>query len=102
MNELGIDSSESPIYTKLKTIYDEIRESWQRDCDRTEYMLELINILGEILSKETLEEYFSNDEKLVSSFMGDFLQDVINNILIQPIIYGEKGDEIALNLLLVE
>ena len=99
MNELGIDSSESAIYNKLKTIYEEIRESWHRDCDRTEYMLELINILKEILTKETLEEYFLNNEKLVSSFMGDFLQDVINNILIQPIIYGEKGDEIALNLL---
>ena len=100
MDELNRDENKSPLMLKLEKICQEIRESWYRDnTDKTEYMIEFTNILKEMLSKDTLEEYFENDEKLLSNFMGEPFQDLIGNILIQPKIFGENGDEIALNLL---
>ena len=47
-------------------------------------MIELTNMLKEILAKDSLEEYFSNDEKVLSLFMGEFMKEVLENILIQP------------------
>ena len=84
---------------KLQKIAEEIVTSWQRDCDRTEYMTELTDMLKEMLTKETIEEYFSNNEETFNYFMGKFFDDVIGNILTQPKVYGDNGDEIALNLL---
>ena len=93
-----MDPIKDELYIKLENINSEIRQSWIRDCDKTEYMKELTSMLQEILSKNSLEEYFTNPTTL-NYFMTEFLQDVINNILIQPIIYGEDGDQIALELL---
>jgi hypothetical protein len=85
---------------KLKKIANEIRTSWIRDCDRTEYMNELTKMLKDMYKKESLEEYFGKDEKVLKYFMEDCLQEVISNIVIQPKVFGENGDEIALELLL--
>jgi hypothetical protein len=72
MDELNRDENKSPLMLKLEKICQEIRESWYRDnTDKTEYMIEFTNILKEMLSKDTLEEYFENDEKLLSNFMGE-------------------------------
>ena len=49
-----------------------------------------------MLIKDSLEEYFSNDEQVLNCFINEFYECVIRNILIQPIIYGENGDEIAI------
>jgi dsDNA-binding SOS-regulon protein len=96
MDENG-KAADSSKLAKLKEIAKEIKESWLRDCDKTEYMIELINILKEILTKESLEEYFSEDEKILPFFMDEFQQEVLGNILIQPKIYGENGVEMKLD-----
>ena len=94
------EEKEKSLKKKLDEIKDEIKISWIRDCDRTEYMLILIKMLKEMQTKDSLEEYFSNNEEDLTYFMGDFLKDVISNILTQPIIFGDNGDEIGLDLLL--
>ena len=93
------EESNSSMLTQLKNISNEIKISWYRDCDKTKYIIELTNMIKEILTKESLEEFFSNNEENLTFFMGEFLQEVIGNILIQPKIYGDNGDKIALDLL---
>ena len=84
----------------LPHIASEIKISWLRDCDKTESMKTLNQIILDILNKEnSLEEAFNKDEKLLKYFMTDFMQEVISNILNQPIVYGDNGDDIALELL---
>ena len=73
-NENEADSSK---FKRLKKIAEEIETSWQRDCDRTEYMSKLIDMIKEILTKGSLEEYFSEDEKLLPYFMDEFLEKVL-------------------------
>ena len=94
------EEDDSSMMDKLKKIATEIRNSWFRDLDKTEYMIELTKMLKEMHEKESLEEYFGKDEKVLKYFMEDFFQEVISNIVIQPKIFGENGDEIALELLL--
>ena len=84
---------------KLKKIAGKIKHSWLKDCDETKYMNQLTEMIKEMIMKETLEEYFSNNEDDLNYFMGEFLQEVLQYILIQPIIYGKNGDEIAMELL---
>ena len=94
------ENNDVSLLDKLKKIKEEIKHSWYKDCDRTEYMIEFTKMLKEMASKDTLEEYFSNDEQTLTEFKGEILQEIIGNILIQPKIYGDNGEEIALNLLL--
>ena len=92
-------NTESNILKTLEYIANEIKISWLRDCDKTDSMKSLNNLLLNILSKDlTLEEIF-NDEKILQYFMTDFMKEVIQNILIQPVVYGDNGDDIALELL---
>ena len=99
MDDINNEDRESEIRDKLREIVNEIRESWARDTDKTEYMIKFIEMLKEMITHDNLEEYFSNNEKDLSLFMGDCLQEIINHILIQPIIYGDNGDSIGVNLL---
>ena len=84
----------------LNEIKEEIKISYFRDYDKTEYMILLTKMLKEIQAKDSLEEYFSNNEEDLSFFMGDCLKDILSNILRQSVIFGENGDEIGLELLL--
>ena len=90
----------SSIHDELKQILSKIRESYHMDSDETKYMIKLIDMLKEMLTQNTLEEYFSNNEELLSYFMGNFLSEVIKYILIQKTVIGENGDDLALDLLL--
>ena len=94
------EENEKSLKEKLNEIKEEIKTSWLRDCDKTEYMILLTKMLKEMQTKDSLEEYFSNNEEDLSFFMGECLNDILYNILVQPIIFGEKGDEIGLELLL--
>ena len=98
MSQSQEDSDSSKLQT-LQKIANEIKESWYKDKDKTEYMKELTDILKEILEKDTIEEYFSNNEETLNYFMDSFFSDVIGNILTQSKVLGEDGDEIALDLL---
>jgi len=99
MDDINNEDRDSELHDNLKEIVSNIKESWLHDCDRTEYMVKFIEILKEMMTHDTLEEVFSNNEKDLNLFMGDCLQEIINNILIQPIIYGTNGDNIGINLL---
>ena len=48
---------------KLQVISKEIKISFTRDCDRTEYMKALIEIIKDILTKEKIEDYFSGQKE---------------------------------------
>ena len=99
MEENENENNPANLKSKLSKIAEQIKRSWIRDCDETEYMIALTKMLKEMIEKETLEEYFSNDEETLNYFMDDFYKEVIQYILIQPIIYGDNGDEIGLDLL---
>ena len=93
------EESEKTLLEELKFIASEIRTSWARDCDKTDSMIKLNNFLLDILkNNDSLEEALNQDEKILQYFMTEFMKDVIYNITIQPIVYGENGDDIALEL----
>ena len=87
------------IHHKLKEIGNNIKESWIKDLDKTEYMIKFTEMIKEMITYDDLEEYFSNNKKLLSYFIEDYLEEIINCILNQPIIYGDNGDFIAIDLL---
>ena len=85
--------------SKLLDIYNNIRESWVRDIDKIKYYIELNDIIKDILKKESIEEYFNNNEEDIKYFIEDFLKEVVDIILKSFKIYGNDGDEIGLDLL---
>ena len=91
--------NKSETQRKLESLSQNIRKSWAQDCDETDSMKEIIEIIDGMLIMTSLEEYFSNNKSALDYFMGDFSTVVIDNILIQPTVFGDKGDEIAMELL---
>ena len=87
-------------FQELQRIAEEIKMSWVKDQDKTDEMKKLTIFLKQITSKDSLEEYFKNDEKALSYFKNDFIEMVVKNILNQPYVYGKTGDDIALVLLI--
>ena len=85
--------------SKLLDIYNNIRESWVRDIDKIKYYIELNDIIKDILKKESIEEYFNNNEEDIKYFIEEFLKEVLDIILKSFKIYGNDGDEIGLDLL---
>ena len=57
-------------------------------------MRELTNILKEINSKSSFEEYFNNSKNEIKYFMNEFIDSIIQSILIQSYIIGKDGDNI--------
>ena len=84
---------------KLTTLSDALKASWINDLDKTEEMKELTNILKEINSKSSIEEYFDNNEKEIKFFIKDFIDPVVEYITSQSYVQGKDGDDIALELL---
>ena len=91
------DKSEN--YMKLESLSCDVKNSWIHDCDETNSMKEIIEIINGIMIMDSIEDYFLNDKNDLNFFMGEFSKVVISNILSQPVIYGEDGDQIGLNLL---
>jgi len=96
-----MENYKTKIRKVLETIEHEIHLSWLRDLDKTNELQELIKILEEILNYKSIEEYFENNESDFDYFIKKFSKESINNILRQHYIYGENGDEIASNILLL-
>ena len=94
---LNEDKSEN--YMKLESLSCDVKNSWIHDCDETNSMKEIIEIINGIMIMDSIEDYFLNDKNDLNFFMGEFSKVVISNILSQPVIYGEDGDQIGLNLL---
>ena len=92
--------ADNPLKAKLEELHSNIKESWTRDCDRVESYIALNDMLKEIATKDSIEEYFSNDEAVITFFLGDFIKEVLYYILKAYTIYGENGDEIGLESLI--
>ena len=88
-----------PIYERLEKIKSVIKASLFEEYDMRENMKELIQILKDITSKDSIEEYFNNNKELFNYFIDPFLKDNIMILTYNDKIYGEKGLEIALELL---
>ena len=84
---------------KLEELEDDIHKSWLKDLDKVKEISEIIEILKEILNKETIESYFENETDF-DYFLKKFSHEVIQNILRQYNVYGTNGDDIAFELLL--
>jgi len=96
----SILQSNNNLFQLLQHLGSEIKMSWVRDCDKTDAMKTTINLINKILEKDApLEDFFGQNDSLLEYFMNNFLSEVITNILIQPVVYGENGDDIALELL---
>ena len=92
-------NNKSETYLKLESLCDDVKKSWFHDRDETNSMKEIIELIEGMLVMTSLEEYFSNNKSDLDYFMGNFSKEVIANVLQQPVVYGDNGDEIALNLL---
>ena len=92
-------NNKSDNYRNMESLSADIRKSWQADCDGTNSMKEISQIINGILVMSSIEEYFSNNKEDLEFFMGEFSDNVIELILMQPVIYGDNGDDIALDLL---
>ena len=89
------------IYERLEKIRNAIKSSFFDESDDIrEYMKELIQILKNILTKNSIEEFFDNNEKLFNYFIDPFLKDTIMILTYNEKIYGENGLEIALDVFL--
>ena len=85
--------------SKLAEIYNNINESYVKNIDKINYYIELNNIIKDILTKESIEEYFNNNEDDIKYFMEEFLKKIVDIILKSFEIYGKDGDEIGLDIL---
>ena len=91
--------NKSDTYRKLESLCQDVMMSWRNDSDETNSMKEIIQIMDGMLIMTSLEDYFLKNKTDLDYFMGEFTKEVISNILIQPIVYGENGDDIALDLI---
>ena len=85
--------------SKLAEIYNNINESYVKNIDKINYYIEINNIIKDILTKESIEEYFNNNEDDIKYFMEEFLKKIVDIILKSFEIYGKDGDEIGLDIL---
>jgi hypothetical protein len=83
---------------KIEQIEDDIHKSWLKDQDRVKEMLELVSILEQILNSDTIELFFENESDY-DYFIKKFSKEVINNILRQHFVFGENGDDVALQVI---
>ena len=87
-------------YERLQAIVQDLKNGNLNNEDKTISMRDAISMFESINdSEKSLEEFFSNNEKELNYFMKDFLDEIINRILPQSFIFGEEGDDIALELL---
>ena len=88
------------LINKLQKSSQEIRLSYLHDIDKTDEMVKIQNFIQNILdSNESIEHNLEDNEETFKYFIGTFLKEVISNITVQNIVYGNNGDEIAVDLL---
>ena len=85
--------------SRMEGISKHIRYSYMTDTDQIDYFISLNEMLKSILELNSIEEFFNNDESDLNYFMETFLEECIDNILKSQVIYGENGDDIALEIL---
>jgi ubiquitin carboxyl-terminal hydrolase 34 len=96
-----MENEKTLIRKTLEQLEDDIHKSWLKDLDKVKEFKTLTNILEEILNSNSIEEYFKNEQTDIDYFIKKFSKETINNILRQHFVYGENGDDVALNVLLI-
>ena len=91
-------NGKSPNMEKMERLEEAVYKSWIRDMDKVEEMKEVHIFLTEILSKETIEDYFQSSDDF-NYFITTFSNKVIGNILLQATVFGENGEEVAFQIL---
>ena len=100
MSILPEEDQNTTFKKRLDHYVQEIRFSYIHDVDKTDVIIKVKNFIKVILeSDEPLEHHFNNNEQLLKYFMTTFLKNIISNILAQNIVYGDDGDDIAVDLL---
>ena len=80
----------------LEQIENAIHLAWLKDLDKTNDLIVLIKILKKILEFNTIEEFFDNKHSDFEYFIRKFSNEVLNNLLRNEAIQGDKGDQYAL------
>ena len=93
------NNDKSETYLKLESLSLNVRKSWVEDSDQTDSMKEIIEIIDGMLIMTSLEDYFLNNKTDLDYFMGEFSKEVLTYTLNQPVIFGENGDEIGMDLI---
>ena len=100
MTLVPVEDQDSALKKRLEKYVQEIRCSYIHDVDKTDEMIKIKNFIKSILeSDESFEHHFNDNQELLKYFMTGFLKNIISNILAQYIIYGDNGDDIAVDLL---
>ena len=98
-NTNNTESTKSNLRQKLEFLENQVYLSWMRDLDKTKELQEIIKLIDGLSRVENFEAYFNGVTADIVFFFQKFSKDVITNILRQPVVYGENGDEIALIVL---
>ena len=99
MRQVIQENQKTEIRYKLEMLEEAIKNSWLRDLDKTKEMNELIHIQELMLTSPSIASFFENNQSDFEYFSTKFSHEVINNIKLQHAVYGENGDDIALNIL---
>ena len=85
---------------KLQDSVHEIKLSYLHDLDKTDEIIKITNFLQKILLSEKLfEDNFDNNTDTIKYFTTSFLKELISYITVQNMVYGDNGDELAVELL---
>ena len=96
LNNKEEDKKNVSNYKEIKNLWEEIKKSLIEGKDKTDEMKRIIVIFEDIISKDSLEDYFN--EKDLKNF-STIISSILETILKQSYVHGENGDDIALELL---
>ena len=99
------ESTKIDLLEKMKEIDDAIFTAWQRDIDKVKEIIECHEFLTQIINNnETIKDieskFFNNNEEYFTYFIQEFSPKSTKYLLLQNIVYGENGEDKALEVLL--
>ena len=93
----------STLLSKMDFLQESIFQSWAKDLDKVNEIIETHNFLEDILNKceseDDIENYFNNKDEF-NYFINKFSKQIIQSILKQFKIIGENGQDKALEILI--
>ena len=96
-------NKKSELLNKMEYLEESIFQSWLKDLDSVNEIIESHNFLEDILTKceseEDIENYFHNKDDF-NYFINKFSKQIIQSILKQYKIIGENGEDKAFQLLI--
>ena len=92
-------NEKSNLRRKLEELEDEVHKSWLHDFDRVKELTQVKEIIEQIINSDSIESFFDNNQSDIDYFLKNFTNKVITNILRQYYIFGENGDDHALEIL---